>query len=504
MIMSKRVLARVAALASIGLVAACTALAGVADVPPFTGSDAALPRDAGRDTRMSDGGSPVDGPTVTDGRDARADRSAVVDAGIDAGNPCTPPGAEDIATKGCPCGDAAPIACAGHAQTEVLECGNDGLWAFGQACGADLFCNSQPGAHQGTCAPIAPNCADASPNQDVCSDAGAVVQCGPDLVSTTPVTTCAAPSPICLKGTCAPCVPGSTQCSGSNVATCDGTGHWGGAVACSAGHTCSGDSCLTLCTKTVTSMLNETSPYATPIVLTYSMIGGGGGGAAGSSGFGGAGGGSSAIVVLVAGGTAVANGGVGGGDGVKASGTFTLTGGVNLTVYVGGGGGGGVDFNGGLVGGGGGSGYYGGGGGSPAGNPTGGSSAGGSATGDGSTPGKTLAGGNGGQVGEVYVGGLGGNAGSGGAAGGDGSGGGGGGFGGGGGGQNQTAFQPSGGGGSNGGDGPPSASGGLGALTWSSSTTLPAAAGLAGPPHTGGNAGLVILSYVLASGTCLL
>jgi len=55
--------------------------------------------------------------------------------------------------------------------------------------------------------------------------------------------------------------------------------------------------------------------------------------------------------------------------------------------------------------------------------------------------------------------------------------------------------------------------GGLGAMTWASSTTLPAAAGAGGalvpnpngaPILMGGNAGLVILTYSSPDGTCSL
>jgi hypothetical protein len=57
-------------------------------------------------------------------------------------------------------------------------------------------------------------------------------------------------------------------------------------------------------------------------------------------------------------------------------------------------------------------------------------------------------------------------------------------------------------GGSNGGS---ASVGGLGASTWLSSTTLPAAAGAGGATYMhGGNAGLVILTYLTPTGVCSL
>jgi hypothetical protein len=268
-----------------------------------------------------------------------------------------------------------------------------------------------------------------------------------------------------------------------------------------------------VCTTTVTSVLNETSPYGTSISVSYSMVGGGGG-AGGGAGYwaNGGGGGSSAIL---AGGSIVnyASGGTGGAEGdpvtpgtsgTTASGSFTLSASANLTVYVGGaGGGGGWDF-----GSGGGSGYFGGGGGAdlrvqgPSGG-VGGSNVGGAGI-NGATSGSSLAGGSSQRV----AGGRGGIAGTGGAGGNrwDG-GGGGGGFGGGGGACfNDGSSLPS-AGGSNGASANNVATsiGGLGASTWASSTTLPAAAGAGGSTDgQGGNAGLVILTYTPPNGTCSL
>jgi hypothetical protein len=261
------------------------------------------------------------------------------------------------------------------------------------------------------------------------------------------------------------------------------------------------------CTKAITSILNETNPFAVPLSVTYSMVGGGGGVGGGVDYWeGGGGGGSSAIL---GGGALVsyASGGSGGsgGDplnaganGTTASGSFSLAIGANITAYVGGGGGGGGwDF-----GAGGGAGYFGGAGGSGAGG-TGGSNSGGVG---GGISGSSLSGGAGGSFARYGQGGTSGTGGAGGSIW-DG-GGGGGGFGGGGGACDNSGAVVASNGGSNGASassaGPDP--GGIGANTWSSSTSLPAAAGLGAATSSGqgGNAGLVILTYSSPTGVCSL
>jgi alpha-tubulin suppressor-like RCC1 family protein len=236
------------------------------------------------------------------------------------------------------------------------------------------------------------------------------------------------------------------------------------------------------CVKVVTSYLSTANPYGVPLTVNYSMAGGGGGG-------------------------------MGyhwpGGNGATATGSFTLWGG-NLEVFVGGGGGWGFYYADGC--GGGGAGYYGGGGGGVAGGGGGGSSAilsanqlvaiaagGGGARGavGGSTTGGTPGAGNGDPGGTGTLG-AGGRCSQ--ASGGIGLNGG----------TDYTAY--SGGGGGYGGGGAVATVGGtaggtaavngsgLGANTWSTATTLPAAAGAGS--SGGGNAGLVILTYSAAG--CLL
>jgi hypothetical protein len=282
-------------------------------------------------------------------------------------------------------------------------------------------------------------------------------------------------------GACTPATQRIGVDDSSNVLVCNaGTSTWSAAVA--------GPQ---TCRKVVTSFLNVASPYASSLNVTYSMVGGGGGG----------------------------NNLGPNGNGLTASGSFTLLSGGLLTVYVGGGGGYGSWTSGGA--GGGGSGFFGGGGGGLSAGGAGGGGGGGSSaiknagvlvqyaaggTGGWGAGGGTNAGGAAGsnnfsanpQPGASLAGGgtaqaLGGSGVSGGATGGAQAGGGGG-FGSAGGGANATAANAA--GASNGGN---AISGGaLGAGTWANVSSLPFEAGLSNK-GAGGNAGLVILTYIATS-----
>ena len=429
------------------------------------------------------------------------------------------------------CGVSCPtpeINCGGtciNPQTSNSNCGASGNCTGGSAgvaCTGDTVCGA------GVCAPDCPatftNCSGTCVDEQ--NDPKHCGGCGPCAAVANDAT------PVCVTGGCGTgtCEPGFADCNLlysdgcerdllTDPANCGACGHvcpGGGSAGCSAGN------CTLPCTTTVTSLLNVTSTYASAISVTYAMIGGGGGaGGASTGGAAGGGGGSSAILnagALVS----FASGGNGGADslatldpgtnGTAVSGTFVLAPGANLTAYVGGGGGaGGYDW-----GGGGGSGYFGGAGGEDystfVAGGAGGSNVGGVGIGEAGN-GTSLAGGNGNpQNGE---GGLGGTAGTGGAggltAGGDQNdgGGGGGGFGGGGGASSPADAVPATAGGSNGAGASntigTAALGGLGASTWSASTSLPASAGAGGQgTGQGGNAGLVILSYVSPTGVCSL
>jgi sulfatase modifying factor 1 len=68
------------------------------------------------------------------------------------------------------------------------------------------------------------------------------MQCGPDLVSEAPVTTCS--NQACVNGACAGvCIPGATACSANAVQTCAADGSWQTTAACA--ESCSDGGCTT-------------------------------------------------------------------------------------------------------------------------------------------------------------------------------------------------------------------------------------------------------------------
>jgi sulfatase modifying factor 1 len=169
------------------------------------------------------------------------------DAGIDAssgadGAPSRTCADQDggAGLAGCACSAATPTGCNGSAQSERLLC-NNGIWTTGPACAAGSNCDTRAGNTQGTCAAIDTSCAAASPGQQICVGSN-VVQCGPDLVSETPVMACV--NQACVNGACeGVCTPGGTQCSGNAVQTCGADGTWGTTSSCS--ESCGNGRCTT-------------------------------------------------------------------------------------------------------------------------------------------------------------------------------------------------------------------------------------------------------------------
>jgi sulfatase modifying factor 1 len=206
----------------VGATAACSAVLGIAD---FTAGDGGTA--AGRDatTGHDSGQMGDDGPASND------------DGGIHLTCADEDGGAGAV---GCPCNaQATEIGCNGYAQMGRLVCTN-GVWTAGTACSAGSNCDTRPGNGLGTCATIDPNCMSAQPNEYVCVGS-AVIQCGPDLVSETPSTTC---SNACVDGGCTGvCTPGATQCVGNGVQTCSALGQWSTASACS--ELCTDGGCTT-------------------------------------------------------------------------------------------------------------------------------------------------------------------------------------------------------------------------------------------------------------------
>ena len=208
--MTKRRAAVVASVCAglLGALAACNAVLGITD---FTAGDGGPSRDgSGKDVVTSG-----DGTTGDDSGDAGGLTCETQDGGAGA--------------VGCPCAIGA-TGCNGYAQTERLVC-TGGTWTpFGSCTTAGTHCDTRPGNGQGSCVAVNTDCADAAPGQSVCIGSN-VIQCGPDLVSETPVTSCTS---ACVDGVCTgTCAPSTTQCAGGGVQTCSAIGQWSATSACS-------------------------------------------------------------------------------------------------------------------------------------------------------------------------------------------------------------------------------------------------------------------------------
>ena len=207
------------------------------------------------DAAAADSGS-ADSGIVSDGGDAAAIEAGAdsSDAGQDACVANTGTGA--IGTLGCPCSTTGEAACNGNAQKLALLC-SGGVWVPDGTCPSGQLCDSQFGSNQGTCQPIDPLCASASPGQDVCATSTSSVQCGPDLVSHVPVATCV--NQACVSGGCTGvCTPGVTQCtSNTQLQTCGANGQWATSTCPDA---CVGSTCGGVCVPTSTQTCSYWDP----------------------------------------------------------------------------------------------------------------------------------------------------------------------------------------------------------------------------------------------------
>ena len=154
----------------------------------------------------------------------------------DGGATCGDGGASAV---GCACSQAGQLGCNGNAQGQTLIC-NAGVWAHRSTCPKGQNCDSRSGGTQGTCAPVDPTCMGAKPNQAVCANTTTAVQCGPDLISETPIATCS--NQVCVAGSCGgTCVPDTTQCAGTGLQTCGADGQWHATMTCA--ESCSDGGC---------------------------------------------------------------------------------------------------------------------------------------------------------------------------------------------------------------------------------------------------------------------
>ena len=204
--------------------------------------------DAGQDVDASlDGaGEAASDVSVEPAADAPSDVSAELDAPADvavdaeAGTP--EPG---LGVLGQACVHPGDLACSGHAKKLTLVCDGANHWATSTTCPSGELCDSRAGLNQGTCATIDPPCAASQPNDVLCNGQQRV-QCGPDLVSSVVLETCAGQA--CVGGVCVGvCAPDEVQCAAQQPQRCDSAGAWqANGVAC-ASQACVAGACVGVC-----------------------------------------------------------------------------------------------------------------------------------------------------------------------------------------------------------------------------------------------------------------
>jgi hypothetical protein len=187
--------------------------------------------DASGFAQQPDGGAVINaGDASTGDVTATLDDATSVDAPTDAHDAAYDAGTGAVAVLGSVCASPAALACAGNAQKVTLLC-NGGAWTVNQTCPSGQNCDSAPGPNQGTCASIDPLCADAGPGATSCSSPSQVLICGPDLLSHS--SSMCASTTTCVAGACTGvCGPSQTQCSGTDIQTCDSSGQWGSPMTC--------------------------------------------------------------------------------------------------------------------------------------------------------------------------------------------------------------------------------------------------------------------------------
>ncbi len=156
------------------------------------------------------------------------------------------PGSGPIGTLGQPCSPDGSYACAGYATRGQLIC-SGGTWMSNGACSSGDNCDTSSG-NAGFCNPIVAECVGLAFGDVVCRGTDRL-QCGVDLVTTTPVDTCGY---VCAAGSCTGvCTPGATQCAVGGVQTCSTSGQWEAPTACAIGASCQAGSCVCPGSQTV-------------------------------------------------------------------------------------------------------------------------------------------------------------------------------------------------------------------------------------------------------------
>lgn len=138
-----------------------------------------------------------------------------------------------IGTLGEPCEPPGAGACEGHAQPGKLICGEDHTWQMDAPCTKGKNCDT---TQAGQCLPVVDPCKEGqAPGDRVCdATTKEVMECGPDLVSLSPLS----PPEVCPydctgAGLCTgECTPGDKRCSGNTPELCDMTYQWKGQSPC--------------------------------------------------------------------------------------------------------------------------------------------------------------------------------------------------------------------------------------------------------------------------------
>ncbi|MFO0759935.1 MAG: formylglycine-generating enzyme family protein [Byssovorax sp.] len=227
------------------LIAALAALTGCEDDPIAQGTSSATTTTSSGGGHGGEGGQGGSGGSGGAGGTTATSTTSTTGSGGEGGGTGGEGGTEApgvIGAVGDPCDHPGEKGCAGHAQMQKVVCGADSLWAAAGTCAAGERCNSAFGPKQGTCLPVVPLCLGKSSSQVVCSGA-ARVQCGPDLVSSEILETCAY---LCENGACVgDCTPMAKQCAGTTPQTCTADGAWKDDPACP--YACSSGQCTGTC-----------------------------------------------------------------------------------------------------------------------------------------------------------------------------------------------------------------------------------------------------------------
>lgn len=212
--------------------------AGGADAAMDTSAGGADSSAGGTDaaTDASAGGAGAGG----DAGDASVESEAGLDAGPDALD-CDAGGAA-IGAIGQPCCKPNELGCAAHAQKLALVCDPTKMeWAVATVCSGNLLCDTTSGPNQGSCQEPVALCIGKTPGDKLC-DGDKLIECGPDLV-TSSETEC---SFACIDGSCSgTCKEGDTRCASLVPQACDAAGTWHDGAPCA--FVCDQGACIGVC-----------------------------------------------------------------------------------------------------------------------------------------------------------------------------------------------------------------------------------------------------------------